>query len=630
MKFSLPSSLSRAQKTFFLAFIAMGIFSFWRFIFLLTYPDTFSQLSFFQTLSAFINGLRFDGSVLARFIILPFILMAFPWKKLDSRLWFDLWAWLFFVLVIASTLLLIADLVYFEQVKRHLSYELLLIKNDIGFLFDYMQHGYILFFLLFLIFSAALAWLWLKILRIPFRKSSWALPKYIGAFIFLLIVARGGISGKMIDIIDAYGTGDTAYGDLSLNGTFTTLVFALNINDANHHFYTQEQAINIIRRHRSVIDPDYPLMNKNKGELTGYNIVFVLLESWNFDHVDSFGKKNYGVTPNFDSLAAEGIRYTHFYAAGQRSIEGVQTTLTGIPALKGLPRLDAGIGISNYTRLASIAKKNGYETLFVQSSNRDSFKISGIAAAAGFDQFYGKEDIPLIGNYPDPEEATFGWDYDSLMFFKSRIDKLKQPFFAYTFTGTTHEPFADPGEKFHVRPHNAQGEAGFLNTMKYTDWSLGEFISAAKKQPWFDNTIFIFTADHANYLQTGGFLQSFHTPLLIYSPKYFQSREDKTIGSQLDIMPTIIQLLGFDTEYTSAGESLLNKKSGYAFTTLGGTAIALITDKAYLKHSLQNRLEAENYAQGSGKADFDSMEQYLLSLDQLSYELLRDNRWARK
>ena len=94
-------------------------------------------------------------------------------------------------------------------------------------------------------------------------------------------------------------------------------------------------------------------------------------------------------------------------------------------------------------------------------------------------------------------------------------------------------------------------------------------------------------------------------------------------------MPTIISLLGFNTEYTSAGESIFNKKSDYAFTTMEGTAIAIINDKAYLKHSLKNRLEAEIYAPGKNAVDFDAMEKHLLNLDQMSYELLRDNRWAR-
>ena len=607
----------------------MCIFTIARLGLLLSYPDFFSNLSIFDKLNAFMNGLRFDGSILGRFIFIPFLFMVFPFRKLDKRIWFDIWAWLFFCIVIVTSLLLIADVIYFGHVKRHLSYELLLMKNDIGFVLDFVRYGYIGYFIIFTLLSFALGWLWLTVLRRPIKHSDWSILKYSSAILFIFILGRGGVQGKLIEIIDAYGTGNSAYGHLSLNGTFTTLAFALNMEQTNHEFYSDEQALATIRQYRKIIDPQFPLMKKHKGNPTGYNLVFVLLESWNFDYVDSFSNKTYGVTPNFDSLAKQGTRFSHFYAAGQRSIEGVQTTLTGIPALKGLPRLDVGIGVSNFTRLGAIAQENGYDTLFVQSSNRDSFKISAIAAAAGFQRFYGKEDIPIIGEYPNPDEATFGWDYDTFMFLKSQLDTLKEPFFAYTFTGTTHSPYADPGNKFHVKPHKSKGEAGYLNTLKYADWSIGEFIAAAKKQTWFENTVFIFTSDHANYLQKGDFLKRFHIPMLIYSPKYFKAQENKTITSQLDIMPTIIDILGFNAEYTSVGESVFNKKSPYAFSSMGGTAIALITENAYLKHNLNTRLEAEIYTNTNVPVDFDSMEKYLLSLDQVSYQLLRDNRWAR-
>ena len=624
----LPERLTRIHKSLLFFAIAMGIFTLLRLALWLKYPETFAHLSLFNTLSAFINGWRFDASVLARFLVLPFFLMAFPWSWLNKRGWFDSWAWLVFVIVIGSSMLQFADLVYFGYVKRHISYELMLMKNDMGFVFDIIRHGYTLEFIFFILFTLGLARLWIVILRRPIAQQNWAPLKYLVILVLLIITGRGGISGKQLEIIDAYGSGDSAYGHLSLNGVFSTVVFALNMNHVNHHFYSQADAIATLRKYREVKDPEYPMVRHHSGKLTGYNLVFVLLESWNFDYVDSFANKGYGVTPNFDVMAAKGRRYTHFYASGQRSIEGIQTTLTGIPALKGLPRLDAGIGISNFTHLGSIARKNGYGTIFIQSSNRDSFKISSIAAASGFEQFYGKEDIPLVREYPDPDAATFGWDYDTLMFLDSKINQVKKPFIAYAFTGTTHEPYADPGKEFHVKPHNPVGENGYLNTMKYADWSIGQFMANAEKQPWFDNTIFIFTADHATQRQKGGFLQRFHTPLLIYSPKHIKAGETTAIGSQLDIMPTIIDFLGFDTDYAAVGTSLLKKPAGFAFTTQGGTAIALINDHAYLRHSLKNRMEAKNYAPQNGTANFDEMEHLLLSLDQLSYELLQSNHWA--
>lgn len=627
----LPTALSRLQKSLLFLFIAALLFTICRTLLLARYPAEFSQLGFGQLLAAFANGLRFDGAVIARLLALPLLLMVLPLRWLDRRGWFDPLAWLVWLITIAMLLLLVSDVIYFEHVRRHIAYELLMMQNDKQFIIDMALKAHLGAVLLFALFAAGLGWLWWKILAIPLKPMRWAPLKFVALFFALAIVGRGGVTGKVIEIIDAYGTGDSAYGHLSLNGVFTTMVFALNIDEAKHSFFPEEKAVEVLAEQRQVTDPRFPMVHGFAGNKpTGYNIVFVLMESWNFQHVDSFAQRGYGATPHFDALAADGMRFTRFYAAGQRSIEGIQATLTGIPALKGLPRIDAGIGVSNISRIGAIAARHGYDSIFVQSSDRDSFKVGGIAAATGFKSFYGMQDISLRLDYADPKAAVFGWDYDTLMFLKDKLDGMDKPFIAYTFTGTTHEPYADLGERFTIRPHDANGENGYLNTLHYADWSIGQFMAEARKSPWFDKTIFIFTADHANHFQQGEFPAPFHTPLLIYAPGLIAAGENSVIGSQLDMLPTFMDLLGFNDEYAALGESLLHKRDGgYAFTTMGGATIGLITPDGYLKHSLQNRLEAKPFHAGVESVVFDRMEQRLLAMDQLSYELLQANRWAR-
>ena len=626
MPLAMPGRLSRFQKGILFVAIAMALFSLGRFLLWLKYPQQFETLGGGLLLQAFANGLRFDGSVVARVFALPLLLMWLPARWFDRRLWFDALAWLLYPATLALVLLLAGDIIYYEHVQRHVSYELILLKNDLAFLVEFGLKAQLGAVIAFVLFAIGLGWLWWRILQIPLAASSYAPLKYIGLFFLLAVIGRGGVTGKVIEIIDAYGSGDAPYGNLSLNGAFTTIVFALNMEEVNHHFFPQEKAVAIVNGKQGLLDPAYPMLRRYAGEPNGRNVVFVLLESWNFDYVDSFAGKGYGVTPYFDTLAAEGLRFTRFYAAGQRSIEGIQATLTGIPALKGLPRIDAGIGVSNISRLGSMVKQQGYSTLFIQSSARDSFKISGIAAATGFEHFYGMEDIPLRLDYPDPEGAIFGWDYDTLQLMKDKLDALKPPFLAYAFTGTTHEPYPELPPQFMVRPHGANDENGYLNALKYADWSLGQFMAEARKSAWFDNTIFIFTADHANHFQQGsGLLQRFHTPFLIYAPKLFPGEERWVIGSQLDVLPTIVDLLGLDGEFAALGESLLRKDGGAeAFVTMGGQQIGLISDKAFLRHDLVRRIDGHGPEELLGR-----MEQRLLALDQLSYELLQANRWSR-
>lgn len=630
MQFKLPMQLSRMQKGLLLFAFIMTLFTSSRLVLYLTHLEIFSVLSPAMTAQAFINGLRFDASIILRIIAIPLLLMWLPLRFLDRRVWFDGFAWLLYLSGLAFLLMLIGDIIYFENVSRHVSYELLELRNDLNFVFAFALKSHLITLLLFVLFAVAMGWVWLRILQIPIKPSRYALGKYFVLVFLLFVAGRGGVSGKTIDIIDAYGEDVPAYGHLSLNGVFSTASFAMRMEDVNHHFFEYEEALRLVKNGLPipVSDPDYPLIRNYPAKPKGHNLVFVLLESWNFDYVDSFAGKGYGVTPYFDELARDGLRFTRFYASGQRSIEGIQATLTGIPVLKGLPRLDSGIGISNVSRLGSLVKEKGYSTVFAQASSRNSFRINSVASATGFDEIYGMQDVPLLLDYPDPESAIFGWDYDTLQLLQSRLNAQTQPFLAYAFTGTTHQPYAElPQEFMRHLPHGTSTENGYLNTLFYSDWSLGQFMIKAKESDWFDNTIFIFTADHVNKFQTGKDLtQRFHIPLLIYAPKIIPADTNAVIGSQLDMLPTILDILGIDGEFTALGESLFRKKEGgEALITVGGQHLVFINSDGYLQHDLNRILSSR----GIAAEDLPMLEKRLLAMDQVTYELLKTNRWAR-
>ena len=172
-------TMTRLQKSLIFFAIAMALFTLGRALLYFLYPSVFSSLSTGQVFGAFFYGLRFDGSVVARILAIPFLLMAFPLKRLDRRAWFDTFAWVTYALVIGMFLLLLGDVTYFYQVKRHISYELALIGNDWTYLVTFALEAYWWALILFALFAAALAWLWLRILRIPFKPMRWA-PLIVG------------------------------------------------------------------------------------------------------------------------------------------------------------------------------------------------------------------------------------------------------------------------------------------------------------------------------------------------------------------------------------------------------------------------------------------------------------------
>ncbi|WP_455376703.1 LTA synthase family protein, partial [Kaarinaea lacus] len=224
-------------------------------------------------------------------------------------------------------------------------------------------------------------------------------------------------------------------------------------------------------------------------------------------------------------------------------------------------------------------------------------------------------------------------DYETFMFFKSQLDQTDKPFIGIVYTGTAHYPLPKSlGKQFEKRPHNASPTNTLLNTLQYTDWSLGEFLKEAEKSPWFDNTVFMFYADHTWGQQNkkGTFIEKFRIPLLIYAPKVFQPKTYPVVGSQLDLLPTIMEILGFDDEYSALGEPLFSKTRNQAFVTEGGTIIGLFNEDGYIRHSLKRRLETVSFHNpGISNEEFDQMEQHLLALDQTAYKLIMSNTWAR-
>ena len=466
---------------------------------------------------------------------------------------------------------------------------------------------------------------------------------------FMVLGIRGTFSDKPINIIDAFESGSTAQSNLVLNGVFTLYHHARAAkNTVNHHFYTSfEEAQRIARTPVNDGKEPHPHLNPlpegeeatslppfqgegwgGDGAHSRHNVVLMLMESWSPFYIDSFGNNNFGVTPNFDRLANNGLQFTNFYAVGQRSIEGIQASLTGLPPLIGLPNLGFGLEAGNFPKIGNILRDNGYETIFTQSSRRRSFRVDAIARATGFEYYYGMEDMPMLLDYSG-QKSVFGWDYESMMFLKSKLDAAKKPFFAFLFTGTTHTPYIRPGNGLEKYPHGENTENGFLNTLHYSDWSLGQFMKAAAAAPWFDDTIFIFTADH-NFDAYRSFQnpERYHTPLVIYSPKLFKHKTVSTIGSQADLAPTVLDLLGIKERFATLGVSLFQKDDEFAYVC-DKNSVGIITARGYLYHSLGNRLEARSFYGEDSDDYLQRLEKKLLAIDQVTYEMIVNNQLER-
>ena len=139
-------------------------------------------------------------------------------------------------------------------------------------------------------------------------------------------------------------------------------------------------------------------------------------------YIDGLSGGSYGITPELDRLIAESRVFTNFFANGQRSVDGVQSILTGVPPLPGIPDMTALT--ANYPRLGNMARANNIRTVFVSSTNRESFSLDLIDKSAGFNEYFGREDYPLLLPYPAEEaQRPLGWDYDCLLYTSDAADE---------------------------------------------------------------------------------------------------------------------------------------------------------------------------------------------------------------
>ncbi|MFU2135090.1 LTA synthase family protein, partial [Gallibacterium anatis] len=507
-----------------------------------------------------------------------------------------------------------------------------LVNKDIGFIFDvafksrllYTISGFIILGMIILSYIAFVIYPLKN--SVNLNSSSIFSRSLLGIsfLIFCFWLARGMIiQGRPISYADAFeNTISASQANLVLNSPFVVW----------KQFRKQEKLgpINLLtdkEKDQISFRDDVFLFQSNEKE-NYKNIVFILLESWSYKYIDGLAHRNYNVTPFIDSLIKKSIVWDNYYAAGKRSIIGIQAVLSSVPALNNHPVLGFGLELNKISRIGKILNDHQYRTIMMQTSNRRSFNVNSIANVLGFQEYYGKEDVPIIKKYPQ-EPPHFGWDYDSLQFLLNKLNETPEskPFFAFLFTGSTHEPFADAGKAFHIYPHDQSNENGFLNTLRYSDWSLEQFMKAAEKQPWYQNTIFIFTADHTlNSLPSENLKEQFHIPLIVYSPDgSLPAKRESQFASQYDLFPTILDLLGIDTPISTFGQSLLHPKTtAPTLFVSNGQIIGMISPAGTATFLEQKQLSISN--------DNDELRQQILKFKQrvtLADMMLDNNQWAK-
>ena len=611
-----------------LVYVAYGIC---RATFMICNSNMFQGIETSHIFDLFKAGLIFDSSAICytNAIVMLLFLLPLYWK--ETRGFYTFVKWLYVVINSICLSTNLCDLVYFPFTSKRVTFSVLqeFENEDAGqmgniFFDQALSHWY-----LFIVFFVLVAMLWYGYAYPVFEQKS------------RLIVRTGDIEKD--NHIGYYSVNAIAlplFVGLSIGlirGGFTTAVRPITISNANKYADNPQEAGAILNTPFSLIRtfdkkplslPDYmskeealqyynPIHNPSSASYgisldteqeRPLNVVVLILESFGKQHFGFYNdfhnengedgiKKSF--TPFLDSLLTDSYTFRYSYSNGRKSIEGMPSILSSIPNFVE-PFFLTPAAMNELSGLArELTLNKGYKSAFFHGAENGSMGFEAFAKSTGFQKYYGRTEYDQDPNYNGEKDFDGTWaiyDEEFLQFYCDRMNEMKQPFITSVFTASSHTPYNLPDR---YKGHFPVGEDKLQECVAYSDNALRLFFEKAKTQEWYDNTLFVISPDHAS-----GFYDSFYNttlgifsvPIIFFSPKLtaLKGYDEETIAEQIDIMPTVLGLLGYDKPFFAFGQDLFNtpKDEKFAIHWLPGSEeyefmnkdLLLVFDGSEVKH----------------------------------------------
>jgi phosphoglycerol transferase MdoB-like AlkP superfamily enzyme len=316
-------------------------------------------------------------------------------------------------------------------------------------------------------------------------------------------------------------------------------------------------------------DPHYiPVTTK---PFSSENVVIIILESFAREYIGVLnhvleGGRYEGYTPFIDSLINVSLTFDVSVANGKKSIDAMPSILASVPSLE-TPYTISHYANNQINGLPGLLKRKGYYTAFFHGAPNGSMGFDSFAKVAGFDDYFGLNQYPEKSDF----DGMWGvWDEPFFKFFAAKLNSFHEPFLASVFSVSSHHPFEVP-EKYIGK--FKKGPAPIVEVVGYTDFALHEFFDEISSSPWFNNTLFVITADHTNESIHPEFQNNFGSysiPIIFFKPGSDLRGIKNRIAQQIDIMPTVLSYLNYDEEFVAFGNNLLDDSyESFAFNTSG-------------------------------------------------------------
>lgn len=616
--------------------IVMAIYTLSRVFFYWINIDLYPNVDNAHLMEMIMGGWRFDLTALLylNLLYILLILLPLPVQIRNNKQYIRVTNYSFYIPNIIGLIANTMDMVYVRFTDRRTTCTLFTEFQNDGNLAQIIlqaagQYWYVTLFgiaiIALLIIASRKTW------QIKTPSSTWMYyltnsVLMVVSIYFVVIGIRGGFGKytRPITISNAMQYANTPQETaILLNTPFSLMKSLENTTYVHPQYFSNEEAEAIF----SPIHIDEIEKNERLGKT---NVVIVILESFSKEyigfynwHIDGYR----GYTPFLDSLLAHSVTYTHSFASGRKSIDAMPSVLSSIPMLIE-PYIVTPYSTNAVSSLAACLRDEGYATAFFHGAPNGSMGFQAYARSAGFEQYFGMDEYDGI----DAFDGTWAiWDEEFLQYYAQRMSQIPEPFMTAIFTASSHHPFRVPERYEGVFP---QGDKPIHPCVGYTDYALRKFFAYAQQQAWYENTLFVITADHTNQVSLPEYATAkglFEVPIAFYSPQWSQGEvHEQSAVSQTDIMPSVLAYLGYQKPFFAFGKDILTKEKETPWAVCyNHPAYQLLSDSLLLQFDGQNTYAVYNYQNDpllqnniANEIDYSAMERYLRAyIQQYIYRL---------
>ncbi len=532
------------------------------------FQDTLSWKGFWEILH---GGLLFDTSAICYTNSLYILLILFPLHYKETKTIGTITRWIF---IITNSISIIANLintVYFSYTRHCITANIFdefsnesNLRAILGI--ELFNHWYLVVLAFFLIWGLN------HFYRDPFQEIASSLKNYYLrhsiAFVIIFFSVISGMRGALLTNTTrpiAIGnalryTNQPMEANIVLNTPFAILRTITKKPIRIPVYFTNHTEL------EQIYSPIHiPSDNTEKRKK---NIVILIVESFAQEFVGALNHhldngQYQGYTPFVDSLLQHSLTFQETFCNTGFSIDAMPAVLASIPRMDE-PFVLTPYALNDITSIASELNKWGYYTAFFHGAENNSMGFQAFSRSAGFQSYFGKTEYNSDSRFNGEKDfdGTWAiWDEPFLQYYCLKMNEMKEPFMTSMFTATSHHPFVIPEQYKEI--FKDEGLYPLHKCIRYTDYALRKFFETASKQPWYNNTLFILTADHASSRITHAEYRTelgiFRVPILFFDPSgEFPVGCWDGIAQQIDIMPTILNYLGYNKPYIAFGKDLLH------------------------------------------------------------------------